>query len=288
MTVHGVDGVQALCQSPTGCAFLLVVEENDLAPQVVAGLDVAMNISAVAINAIDVWASDYPLRADVALENGPRFMPLAEEILRQPATRSWFAPVDRAAQWVILGDEKDVTPDGLVTPTSPPSDWERYAQKPAGTEYSSTAVNDTCGILAAMNHHAGDFYPTLPIRRAHLRASPTARVFEIDGPQAWHHLATRYPALDDDGRTVPDWGLVADDWDGIHLSLGGLLTAQLVRVEGPGGFTELQSWDSEQTTWLRWCFDEVKRLPDLDQASDGPFLINPPSQLWFPAIPRPS
>ena len=280
--------VHALCQAPAGCAFLLTVEENDLAPDVAADLQVAMHVAAVAINAIDMWASDYPTRVVLALEHGPRLMPLAEAMLAQPAARSWFAPVDREAQWVILGDEGDVTPAELVTPSSPPTGWERYAQKPEGTEYSSTAVGDTCAILIAMEHHAGDFYPPSPIRRYRLRASPAARVYEVDGPQAWYQLATRYPALDEVGRTVPDWGLVAGDWDTVHLSLGGLLTAQLVRVEGRSGFTELQSWDSEQTAWLRWCFDAVERLPDLAQVPEAPFPVDPPGRLSFPALyPRP-
>jgi hypothetical protein len=68
-----------------------------------------------------------------------------------------------------------------------------------------------------------------------------------------------------------------------------LLTAQLVRVEGPGGFTELQSWDSEQTAWLRWCFDEVERLPDLAQIPEAPVPIEHPNRLWFPEMyPHPS
>lgn len=271
-----------MCHSPTGCAFLLVVEENDLAPAVAADLYVAMNISAVAVNALDMWESDSSTRVNVALDNGPRLMSLAREILEQPAAISWFAPVDRAAQWVILGDERDLAPLELETPVSPPSEWERYAQKPAGAEYSSTVAHNACAILAAMEHQAGDFYQAFPIRRVHLRALPTARVFEINSPQGWHHLATRYPAGDDEGRIVPDWGLVAGDWDAVHLSLGGLLTAQLVRVEGPAGVTELQGWDSEQTAWLRWSFDEVERLPDLDRAAAEPFPIDPPSRLWFP------
>ncbi len=87
---------------------------------------------------------------------------------------------------------------------------------------------------------------------------------------------------------MPDWGLVAGEWDAVHLSLGGLLTAQLVQVKGSAGFTELQSWDSEQTTWLRWCFDEVERLPDLAQIPEATIPIKHPDRLWFPEMyPRP-
>lgn len=284
MTTDVDELAQALCHSPTGCAFLLTVEENDLAPDVAADLQVALNIAAVAVNVIDIWASDFPERVVLALQHGPRLMPLAQEIMAKPETMSWFAPLERVAQWIILDDEGDATPDELVTPSSPPREWELYAQKPQVVGYSSTAVDDTCAILIAMDHLAGDFSPTYPIRRFHVQTSPIARVYEVDGPQAWHQLATRYPALDEAGRTVPDWGLVAVDWDAVHLSLGGLLTAQLVRVEAAGGFTELQSWDSEQTAWLRWCFDEVEHLPDLTEIPKAPILVDPPTRLLFPEM----
>ena len=286
MTADIDELVQAMCNAPAGCAFLLVVEENDLAPDVAADLHVAMHVSAVAISSIDMWACDYPKSVIVALENGPRLMPLAREILAQPAATSWFAPVDRAAQWVILNDEGNVTPDELVTPSSPPTGWELYAQKPEGAEYSSTSVGDTCAIFAAKEHHAGDFYPTFPMRRFHLRASPAARVYEVDGPQAWHVLATRFPAQDEEGRTVPDWGLVATEWDAVHLTLGGLLTAQLVRVVAPDGFTELQSWNSEMTAWLRWCFTEIEQLPNLEGIPEPPVPVERPNRLYFPEMYR--
>jgi len=32
-----------------------------------------------------------------------------------------------------------------------------------------------------------------------LEASPTVRVFEVDGPQAWHKLCVRYPTRTEDG-----------------------------------------------------------------------------------------
>jgi hypothetical protein len=168
MTAHVDEWVQQMCHAPAGCAFLLTVEENDLAPAVAAALPVAMHLSAVAISSIDMWTGDYSNQVVLALENGPRLMPLAREIMAQPAARTWFAPVDRTSQRVILGEEGDVTPAELVTPTSPPTGWELYAQKPEGVAYSSTAAGDTCAILAAMDHHAGDFYPTYPIRRYHL------------------------------------------------------------------------------------------------------------------------
>ncbi len=63
--------------------------------------------------------------------------------------------------------------------------------------------------------------------------------------------------------SFPDWSAVAHDWDAVHLTLGGLLTSEQVRVESSAGWTELWGWGAEQTLWLRWCFTAVERLPVL-------------------------
>lgn len=89
-------------------------------------------------------------------------------------------------------------------------------------------------------------------------------------------LCTTYPAAGEDGRLVPDWAAVARDWDAVHLTLGGALTAEQVRVEGPKGWTELSGWDAELTAWLRWRFDDVERLPDLPQPPEPPISMGPP------------
>jgi hypothetical protein len=72
-----------------------------------------------------------------------------------------------------------------------------------------------------------------------------------------------------DVRLVPDWRSVAEAWDGIPLTLWGNLTATQVRLESDVGRFGLWSCKGEQTTWLRWVFDEVegvlplgRRLPE--------------------------
>ena len=75
-----------------------------------------------------------------------------------------------------------------------------------------------------------------------------ARVFEINGPSDWHGLCVRYQARGtEDDRLVPNWGAVSEEWDGVHLSLGGLLTTEQGRYESPAGWTMLESWHAEQT-----------------------------------------
>ena len=81
----------------------------------------------------------------------------------------------------------------------------------------------------------------------------------------------RYPARGSEGdRLVPNWGAVSEEWDGVHLSLGGLLTSEQNRYESSDGWTMLDFWHAEQTHWLRGIDTEVKRQPDFDRGLGSP------------------
>ncbi|HEU4793408.1 MAG TPA: hypothetical protein VFS96_07105 [Nitrolancea sp.] len=140
----------------------------------------------------------------------------------------------RAQRWI---SPDDTAPDRakLVTPTSQLSNWERYAQKPAGGFFTSTGAGETCSWLAALEY-VGESPADFPLVQYHLEVSPDAQIFEVDGPSAWHRLCTRYPAQGENGQLVPNWPAVARVWDAVHLTLGGLLTSEQVRVEmSPAG-----------------------------------------------------
>ena len=80
---------------------------------------------------------------------------------------------------------------------------------------------------------------------------------------------------------MPNWAAVAGEWDGVHMTLGGLLTAEQVRVDGPKGWTQHRFWDAELTVWLRWVFTEVVRLPDLEEAPGSPVELGWPAAFRF-------
>ncbi|MDP9368497.1 MAG: hypothetical protein M3Q03_09520 [Chloroflexota bacterium] len=273
--------VSALCAAPAGCTFLLVVEASGLTPSVAARPAVAVHLAAVALAEVTPWRLDHERVVAETLRHGPRLAPLARGILTQPDAAWWFAPLNHAAQlWVPWaapkGDRPD--PERLVTPASPPDHWERYAQKSLGALYTSTIVEGTSSALAALTHGTGDHDATPPLADYRLHATENARVFEVDGPGAWHRLCTTYPASGQDGRLVPDWAAVARDWDAVHLTLGGALTAERVRVEGPAGWTEHSGWEAELIVWLRWQFEAVEHLPDLPEPPKSPAsIVLPPT-----------
>ena len=271
--MEGIEArAEAMCVAPAGCAFLLHAEAAGLAPDVAARPEVAIHLAAAALATTNWWSGDHDEIVARALAEGPRLGGLAREVLARPEAIWWFAPVDRSAQlsvpWIApKGDRPD--PAHLTIPTGEPHPWERYAQKPEGGLFTSTAVGGASSALAAFSHGVGDHDPEPPLVRYRLRAAPDARIFEVDGPAAWRRLCLRYPTVDDDGRTVPNWAAVAREWDGVHMTLGGLLTSDQVRIEGPEGWTQHRFWEAELTVWLRWVFTDIARLPDL---ADGPEL----------------
>ena len=62
---------------------------------------------------------------------------------------------------------------------------------------------------------------------------------------------------------------VARDWDAVHLSFGGYLTSEQIRVESEHGWTYHWAWDHEGTLWLRWMFNGYERLEDYRPERSG-------------------
>lgn len=172
-----------------------------------------------------------------------------------------------------------------------------YTCTSLGGVTSFSTVMDMSEVHGPVNDMATYF--EFPLRQWRIRVSEDARVYEINGAEDWHRLCTKYPArsardasdpdasdvegwdvyplrqfggssgvdvVTDMGRWLtPNWAAVAADWDGVHLTLGGLLAAEKVRVASTAGWTMHRFWNIEQTMWLRWAFDDVERLPDRDE-----------------------
>ncbi len=107
----------------------------------------------------------------------------------------------------------------------------------------------------------GEDHRPPPYHPWRLEVSPTVRVYEIHGPEAWHTLCLASPLYAPDGAVMPNWEAVAHIWDGVHLSVGWLLTTEGIRWSTPEGWTHLSGWTLESTVWLRWVFDHMERLP---------------------------
>jgi len=270
--------VSEILNGPLGCAFLLTASESGLTQEAMADPRISLRVAARCVNLVERWASDHDAIVAEILELGQRQEPLARAILEHPGTAWWFGPPDLQRQvWISL----DGAPPNTSTwepPVNPPHSWETYAQKPLGRQMTSTLFGGHSSLLMAYEERSGDYSCGFPLACWMLQIAPEVRVFEIDGPEAWHDLCLRYPATcREDDRLVPNWGAASEDWDGVHMSFGGLLTCEQVRHESPAGWSKQEFWHAEQTFWLRSLATITRRLPDHEPSQR-------PDQLRFPRI----
>lgn len=291
----------ALTMAPLGAAFLMLADQAGLDAETTADPVTSLHVAAHALTATSIWRQDHGTVVAGVLANAARLRPLALAILRQPAAAWWFAPLDRGRQLITEFAEWTLATPVLAPPDRPPTGWERYAQKPDWGILTSTDVTGTgiSSLLVGCSETAGDLGPlSLPTPRHRVLVSADARVFQVDGPLAWRRLCLSYPVAGnheiapvghdfptsgDNGQIVPDFAAAARDWDAVHLTLGGLLTAVQVRLDGPEGWTWLHGWDAEHTFWLRWAFDGIEAMPDVSAELEAPAALS--SMGWLPGDP---
>ncbi|MDB5077170.1 MAG: hypothetical protein JWO42_3349 [Chloroflexi bacterium] len=204
---------------------------------------------------------DYQERVRALLARAPSLQREAEQLLAIPGTADWFADLDRGRQaWISPDGRPPLGPSGFHPDLRP---FGSDVAKPLATLWTSTSAGRCPSSWISYLRYGGEQRPP-PYHPWRLAVDAAAQVYEIHGPEAWQALCLDYPKCTLDGAVIPDWEAVAKRWDGVHLSMGGLLTAQGVSRGGPGARTQLAGWDVESTVWLRWVFEGVERLPDVE------------------------
>ena len=271
--------VEWMMSSVMGCAFAVSAEMSGLSADDLADPTVAIYLAANCVWQMDRWQPCHQAVWDNVLELGKteKARRLAREAIDHPGAAWWFEDMDARRQtWLQAFWEANESqraafgapPNSTAwaRPDNPPDNWERYAQKPGGHVDMSTSTLYAPRLtsqLMTYEERAGDYLCDFPLAWWMMRFSDDVRVFEIHGPDDWHDLCVRYPAPGtEDDRIVPNWGAAADDWDGVHLSFGGLLTAELARFESANGWTMLDTAHAELTYWLRPQETEIKRMAD--------------------------
>lgn len=187
--------------------------------------------------------------------------PTVEWLLNTESTATWFAPLERGAQiWV--------SPDRTPPDASRfgPDAWRHGGGRPPGriggpwTATAGDEANEPAWLRVHARRLKAEGRPAAGTLW-HLVVADEARVFEVDGPLAWRWLCRRYPASAGRGEVLPEWDAVAADWDGIHVSIGGLVTAHGVAVGSASSWSTVRDWDAEGTLWLRWAFTSAVELP---------------------------
>jgi hypothetical protein len=274
--------IQQLLRSPGGCALLIEMEVAKLtSAEVVEPLQALHLVAMAAGEHLCPWWNGIEVRVPRLLEIGGRLRHQAEALIDQPGIEAWWAPLDRDNQIWMEGEMRRPFPTSGSFDGFQGADtrmW-KYTHSPFPAITTSTRIGGSTSQVAVIVNGSSDWWiDRYAAERRRVAVSPAARVREIDSAEDWHAFVTRYPMraqpedaynLSETGNhpwgpndgLVPDWAAVANDWDGVHVTLWAFLTATQVRITSDAGWTEPWAWTGEETTWLGWVFDEVEELP---------------------------
>jgi hypothetical protein len=177
---------------------------------------------------------------------------LARDIVACTAARWWSAPFgERPQVWIGRA---------FSAPTGGNS-YAGLARKPPTAIWTSSAV---AGLPSAwwpvLKDGADAAAPVGPQAIWQLTPHPDARVYEIRTPADWRWLCEAFPGPVVDGWVTPGWETATDHFDGIHLTVEGLIRCQGAEIEAGRGTTKLDHWDAESTAWLQWSVASLERL----------------------------
>ena len=119
--------------------------------------------------------------------------------------------------------------------------------------------------------------------------APGTKVYEVSAPEDWARLVGMAPldvtvTRDPDWSRwsgshgpwfLPDWRVVREGFDAVHLSIGGYLSTRGTAIEAEPGYTLLAGWDAGTTLWLRDRFEDV-RIVGSWTGSPGGNALPPP------------
>lgn len=211
--------------------------------------------------------------------------PVADAVLGSPTWRWWTSQLDVHAQaYVQWTGEYGVDPPRLTGAAEGLREWRRETLEdearerpddpaaPWSGQWWSTPVWGRVVVTSRARQGLGatqlmlveDDSGWTEARVWPLRPSPGARVYEVDGPQAWVDLVNRYPlevsrsrrhdwwrTTGRDGRWfIPDWLAVSADHDAVHLTVAAYLATPGRALDMDGGATVVAGWDPDATFWL--------------------------------------
>jgi hypothetical protein len=224
----------------------------------------------------DLVAADPSVLTELAL--------VAEAVAAHPLAERWTHPVEAGDQLHVGWTDqrgRQIQPPDLTGTAARLAHWRATVGRPGAPGSQWWSVPAPYGIVATTASIPGGIPAGLVFvedaqgwtraRVTPLRPSPGARVLELAGPGDWTDLVRRHPIdvtrshaqawHDVTGRDgpwlIPDWAAVATEYDGVHLTIMGYLTAAGRAWEIGGGLTLLGGWDPDATYWLTDCLEQV-------------------------------
>ncbi len=291
------DRVEDFLRAPVAAVMFAMADRNDLGADALADAGTACVLASWALSELNPWAGDgSALGTRAKALNVVRSRPIRElvdSVLADPRNSWWSAPSERNGQLLLRGqDDQLADPRQLPVPVGPISGWETYAQKPERAVITTTELAGSEHAEIWSSGHAdlacggSDWSPVYPVEQYRLQVAADARVFEVHSAADWHALAARYgdagthrgsdPNLQDlagiDNGLAPTWSAVAVDYDGVHLSFAGMLSAVQAPVsDALTGTTTLWAWNWECTHWIRPAFAAIETLSALREPPESSY-----------------
>lgn len=179
-----------------------------------------------------------------------------------PGAQWWWEPLRRDAQtWLNPWDDDPPLPFDIDF-----SDGFTDGTTPREALWTSTQIG---GLPGASLFFAWDGLVQPPVAVWSMPVHPDARVFEIRRADDWISLCRAYPrdttrlhrgrwrkdyGIEDTRVITPAWERVAEDWDGVHMSVAGLLSTTCRQLDLDGASTSVMRWHTECTAWFHPAF----------------------------------
>ena len=240
---------------------------------------------AAAVDSARYWQD--PDGEDVLVATEPvrrELQRVAEHIARSPHAQWWTTALAETDQWSIVswGDDSPDTFEPAAAellsdwhestlaaevraadrPTDPTANWSGYWwSSPSVRSSTRTLFDGAPAELWFVEDSSG--WKRATVRKVGTPAG--ARIYEIDGGQAWAELCRRFPlevtaekrhdwyrTTGRSGRwVIPDWQLVAEDYAGVHLTVMGYLAAAGTAIEVDDETASvIGGWAPDETYWL--------------------------------------
>jgi hypothetical protein len=174
-----------------------------------------------------------------AARRAPELDRVAAAVMRRLSTGPLSATAPRSPQSRFA---RSAVPTAVTVIDRPTQD-----DKPAGALWTPSFLPDGTSMW-----QWGEWAEFGRDRPLHALAFDPAgvRLCTIGSPADYERLVTRYPRPAST-RVQVHWPRVAEDFDAVHLTVTGLLTAHHVPIATPHGPAVLTGWDAESTAWLR-------------------------------------
>ena len=131
------------------------------------------------------------------------------------------------------------------------------------SQITSTLCGGSTSEWTAFGNYTCDHICSFPLAAWRVRFGQNVQVREINHPADWHNLCLEFPHRVPDGGLIPNWPEVAAAWDGVHVTLGGMLSCDQARYERDGEWSLMKFWHAEQTWWMDRFEITGERLPDI-------------------------